>query len=143
MMAITVRQPYAEMICLGAKKSEQRTWPLPAKFRGEWLALHAAAKPDTAANADDWRTLERAGVDPDAELPLGAVVALVRFGPSEEAADAMHAWPVLEVRRVTPMWCRGALGFWRVPEDIAADLERARLAEIGRLTAEFRGPIVE
>lgn len=41
--AISVKQPWAELICLGVKDIENRTWR--TKFRGR-VYIHAPAKPD-------------------------------------------------------------------------------------------------
>jgi len=42
MKTITIKQPYAYLICSGLKDIENRTWP--TKFRGRVL-IHASAKP--------------------------------------------------------------------------------------------------
>lgn len=42
MKAISVKQPWAQLICLGIKPIENRTWP--TKFRGR-VYIHASGKP--------------------------------------------------------------------------------------------------
>lgn len=42
MKAISVKQPWAQLICLGIKPIENRTWP--TKFRGR-VHIHASGKP--------------------------------------------------------------------------------------------------
>lgn len=44
--AISVKQPWAYLICAGIKDIENRTWPLPEKYKGERVFIHASAKPD-------------------------------------------------------------------------------------------------
>ncbi len=123
MQALTVRQPYAWMMLVGLKRNEYRSWPIPSALVGQWVALHAGATP---ADIE----LDGHAALPD-HFPLGAMVGLVRFGASVPALaaptlpDDGHpgsglAWPVLECRSLpVPLPCRGALGFWTVPEPIA------------------------
>ena len=40
--AITVREPYASLLMLGAKRIETRSWPAPASAIGQRIAIHAA-----------------------------------------------------------------------------------------------------
>lgn len=44
--AITVKQPWAYLLCAGIKDVENRTWSLPEKYRGERVFIHASGKPD-------------------------------------------------------------------------------------------------
>jgi activating signal cointegrator 1 len=79
--ALSLTQPYATLVAAGAKQIETRAWTTP--YRGA-LAIHAAkrygrrqaallAEPDFAA------ALAPLGVRTMADLPKGAVVALVRL----------------------------------------------------------------
>lgn len=43
--AITVYQPWASLIAIGAKPFEFRGYPAPAKYVGQRIAIHAAARP--------------------------------------------------------------------------------------------------
>ncbi|MCE5226490.1 MAG: ASCH domain-containing protein [Porphyromonadaceae bacterium] len=45
--AISVRQPWAYLICAGLKDIENRTWKLPEKYKGQRVLIHAGAKPWT------------------------------------------------------------------------------------------------
>lgn len=76
--AITVWQPYADLIVSGIKRYETRSWSPPEQLIGRRLAIHAAKKDPTkgqhAADVADAMTLV-----PESrrhELPLGAVVAV-------------------------------------------------------------------
>src|SRR4051794_38411973 len=77
MKAITLHQPYATLIAIGAKRIETRGWR--TRYRGP-LAIHAARSLSPERRAlcvrEPFRTvLQQAGyTDPD-RLPLGAVVA--------------------------------------------------------------------
>ncbi len=44
--AISIKQPWAYLICAGIKGVENRTWPLPEKYKGERVFIHASGKPD-------------------------------------------------------------------------------------------------
>ena len=46
MKAISIKQPWAYLICAGIKDVENRTWPLPEKYKGERVFIHASGKPD-------------------------------------------------------------------------------------------------
>lgn len=45
-IAISIKQPWAYLICAGIKPIENRTWPLPEKYKGERVFIHASGKPD-------------------------------------------------------------------------------------------------
>lgn len=73
--AITLWQPYAEMVRLGLKKIETRSWRPPAAAVGQPLAIHAAASDHM--NGKHARSLvpARRLIRHDEPLALGAVVA--------------------------------------------------------------------
>lgn len=45
MKVLSVRQPFATLLCMGVKDTENRTWRLPAKMYGERVLIHASAQP--------------------------------------------------------------------------------------------------
>jgi len=125
--ALTVCQPYAELIATGEKPVENRAWA-PA-YRGQ-LLIHAGK---SLAWLDDPR-------DKD-QFVLGAVVAVAtlvaclpkggwstseraRWGRWEPLYDHPHAhgtwcWVLEDVRRVIePIPCRGAQGLWYPGEEV-------------------------
>ena len=61
MKALSLKQPYAELVVSGKKKIELRNWS--TKFRGEFL-VHASKMPDVEA-------MKRFGFN---NLPLGGIV---------------------------------------------------------------------
>ncbi len=74
MKAITLWQPYASLIAVGAKEFETRSWP--TKFRGE-LAIHAAKVekyPPTGVTA----VMKEFGIK-SYEMSYGAVVCIVEM----------------------------------------------------------------
>ena len=46
MKAISVKQPWAYLLCAGIKGIENRTWKLPDKYKGKRVLIHASAKTD-------------------------------------------------------------------------------------------------
>lgn len=41
---ISVRHPWAYLICSGVKDIENRTWKLPEKYKGEMVLIHASTR---------------------------------------------------------------------------------------------------
>jgi len=132
MRALSIRQPWAWAIAYAGKDVENRNWHM--RYRGV-LALHASkniAKSRYEAFARFWKDGLKENRFPDVILPAtealtrGAVIAVA------EAKDCVHesssrwfAGPhglILQNVRVLrePVYCRGALGFFNLPEDIAA-----------------------
>jgi len=112
--ALTICQPYAEMILQGEKTTENRTWP--TLYRGP-LAIHAG-KSRAWLEADDER--ERPGMVFGAIVATATLVGCVRV---EDLTDAQktsdhHAhgpwcWLLADVERLTrPSYCRGFQGLW-------------------------------
>lgn len=113
MKALTICQPYADMIATGEKIIENRTWP--TSYRGP-LAIHAGKSRSWLEEGDE---AER----PD--MAFGAVVATATLSdckrlvdlPDELASrlDANGPWCFIltNVERLPePIPARGAQGFW-------------------------------
>ena len=117
MKAITLTQPWASLVALGAKKIETRSWP--TKYRGP-LAIHAGAGPGSLGwmqmqhlcrNVEPFKsTLAHLLNDrhPADVLPLGAIVATC------ELVDCVQTWP--RWAAVEP-WFTATQGgqYWHVP----------------------------
>jgi activating signal cointegrator 1 len=131
--ALTIWQPWATLIALGAKKFETRGWQ--TSYRGP-IGIHAAKKWDkeTRGHCVLLRAyLEPFGVDPLA-LPRGCMVAvaeLTDIWPTEELRPRLEAsgqhqeialgnyapgrfgWRLQEIRPFPePIPVRGAQGLW-------------------------------
>ncbi len=65
---ISLHQPWASFIAVGAKPFETRDWAPPKWLIGKRIAIHAAKKP---VNADDREWARRHGCN---DIPFGAVV---------------------------------------------------------------------
>lgn len=133
MKALSLTQPWASLVAIGAKHVETRSWQTP--FRGP-LAIHAAKvfppyARDFAEEILPYRSLFVHGLRAR-DLPLGAIVATCRlvgcvrtelmWDISEQEREfgdyspGRWAW-VLEdiVRLPEPIPARGALGLWYWP----------------------------
>lgn len=151
MKALSLSQPYATLISLGAKVVESRDWG--TGWRG-LLAIHASKRMPPEAKAfatydlSARSVLDEHGYGITRALPLGAIVAVVRLvdvrGTGSDASrpapwiarlsDQERAFGNYGPRRfgwfledVIPMAaaipCQGSLGLWEIPADVAAQIE--------------------
>ena len=117
MKALSLKQPFAELILQGRKKIELRKWN--TKFRGEFL-IHASKNPDE-------RSMKAFGFD---SLPLGCIVGKAtltevksyknseEFNKDKNLHLASEEWGsygfiLSNVQRMKPIPCKGRLGFWK------------------------------
>lgn len=148
MRALTVKQPWAWAIMHG-KRVENRVWQRP--FRGT-LAIHAGKGWDF--DGEDSPLVQRAWrnagndllhLDPkDLQMAMGGVIAVAdlvdicsasagshlpaRCDCGPWAARGQYHWQLANVRPLAePVPCKGALGLWRLPEDVEAAV-RGQLA---------------
>jgi len=145
MKAITLWQPWAGLVAIGAKSVETRSWW--TGHRG-LLAIHAGAAlrlahRDLCAEEPFRAALRRAGLTDPRALPLGGVIAvcelvdcsLIRRGPeaflgssermvrpsAQELAfgdwtPGRYAWCLANVRALPrPIPARGRQGLWEWP----------------------------
>lgn len=142
MKALTVRQPYADAIAHGAKPVENRTKPLPPKYVGVPILLHAAKELHvtriTAVDLAEFTGVRIA----DWTDTRSAILAQIRFRGSHRAADDIWCckpwgqvttriqpevwhWEIDQVNLLAaPVPATGALGFWNVPADVLAAVQR-------------------
>lgn len=116
MKALSLKQPYAELILQGKKTIELRKWN--TKFRGEFL-IHASKSVDIKA-------MKKFGFT---SLPQGGIVGKVtlldvkHYSSSEEhrkdqhlhlaSSDwGNHGFVLTNVQRTSFIECKGALNFW-------------------------------
>ena len=138
MKALTLPQPWASLIALGAKSVETRVWP--TSYRGP-LAIHAGKSYPKEARAfavehpawDALRPLWLDGSYQVGDLPTGAVVA---------TAELIAVLPVLrfgaEARKahleISP---RGELQYWPLSEETRRLMQRCPLGTWETAFAEF------
>lgn len=132
--ALTLWQPWASLIFCGVKEHETRSWPIPDRFYGRRIAIHASAtlpaarhvRPELAELCvrefgSAWRT----------SMPYGAVLGtcvLSGHVPTDQLRDHVHnddltagiwddgrwAWILSTVAPLpAPVPAMGAQGFWR------------------------------
>lgn len=152
MRALTLWQPWATLIAIGAKRIETRSWRTP--YRGP-LAIHAGAtrlRPAEILDLFEGDTrfvdaLLEAGMPGNfsvRDFPRGEILAvanLVRIQSTEVARasvltkprelafgdyrDGRWAW---ELDAITPLRnpvpCTGARGLWRVPYSVLCEVEK-------------------
>lgn len=96
--ALTLHQPWATLIAIGAKTIETRSWPPPRTVRpGDRLAIHAGKHVADWMN-EEWEQRVRAllGSDWRVSVPRGAVVAvatLAAWGVTENRGRPWSAVP--------------------------------------------------
>lgn len=126
MKALSLRQPWATLVAIGAKKIETRSWR--TGYRGP-LAIHASATfGPTETHLCDGEPFHCALLS-IGSMPLGAVVAIVDLVDVEAITAAntpqepersfgdygpgRWAWRLENVRRLAPaIAVRGHLGLW-------------------------------
>lgn len=134
MKALAVRQPFAWALLAGHKPVENREWPTSVRGR---VLLHASkgCTKREYGDAAEWIYVACGVVVPEIEeLPRGCIVGAVTIVDCVEA----HPSPwfvgpygfVVEkpVALAEPIPCKGMLGFFRVPDDVAAAVKAGRVA---------------
>lgn len=125
--AITIRQPWAWAIVNGEKPVENRTQPLPRKFLGEIVAIHAGNFRFDDDDVEAASRLSQRLID-STSLTTGAVVGFARLVGSIRRRSELktekdrkwfhgpHGWLLEDVVLLAePVRCNGQLGFWRLP----------------------------
>ena len=136
MKAISLTQPWATLVAIGAKRYETRSWK--TEFRGRLLIHAAKGFPRWARECCDEplfrEALAEAGYSRWQSLPVGYILGSVGVldcmsTESVEVDDrerefgdygpARWAWQLDQPRKLTiPYSCVGALGLWNVPPDV-------------------------
>lgn len=133
MKAISLWQPWATAVAIGAKKIETRSWWTP--YRGR-LAVHAA-KRDTPELREFFSLkvcdpFRQAGFARFEQLPFGAIIATCRLVECLRSTDVdyltdqeralgdyspgRYAWIFEDIEPLEkPVYCRGYQGFFEWP----------------------------
>ena len=128
MKALTIRQPWAAAITHGTKRTENRSWPAPAKHIGATILIHAAASEDRTLrqSQDAPPELTRGvGIWPDTRSAIVAVATLTGCHFDQGAGcctpwgmDGYFHWTLDDVTALPkPVPAKGALGFWTPTAD--------------------------
>jgi hypothetical protein len=139
--ALSLSRPWSDAILRLNKRLENRS--VRTSFRGRFL-LHSAKSFDDEGD----RYIVKLGFNPQA-CPIGAIVGEAeicgcmhveewrRFNTCEECQSGQDVWAfgpfVYTLDSVIaypePIFCRGALGFWRVPVEVVAAINSMREAK--------------
>ena len=150
MKALSLTQPWATLVAIGAKHVETRSWSV--SYRGP-IAIHASKGfPREAIECcfvSPFNTaLKAGGINVPNDLPRGAIVAVatlrgcypttnfsasntsdghLRISENELAfgdySPGRYGWAFVNIRKLAePIQCRGALGLWDVPFDVIAQV---------------------
>ncbi len=147
MRALSIRQPWAFSIVSGTKRIENRGWN--SHHRGHFL-IHAS-KGLTGVELEGWADMIvgediswpglRGRIWRKSDFDLGGIVGVARLDRVVQSADDLPAdqrpwffgpygFVLADVRPIAPMIpCKGALGFFAVPDDILA-LAQMRVAPL-------------
>lgn len=137
MKALTIKEPFLWAILNAGKGIENRDWPLPAWMLDKTIALHASKH----VSRDEYER-SRMLIEEISGLraPEYVIARARRFGFVHGTArvvgqvtESDDAWFfgdygfLLDDRRTiaTPIYCKGALGFWDVPAEIERRLKAA------------------
>lgn len=131
MKALTLSQPWAELVAAGRKQYETRSWR--TSYRGP-IAIHAGREGSGGMNPTVLAAhLRRFDLSRE-ELAFGAVIAIAKIADCERTSDVADsiseeeraagdfregrfAWRLEEVQRLrVPVLMRGSLGLWTLPD---------------------------
>src|SRR5262245_2077992 len=104
MRALSVRQPWAELIARGKKKIEYRTWKVD--FRGDLLIVASASRKDDECEAK--------GLDPES-VAYGAAVCVAELA-NVTGSEGDYRWHLRNPRRVAPVPLKGYAAIYNVDD---------------------------
>ncbi|HRG94681.1 MAG TPA: ASCH domain-containing protein [Polyangiaceae bacterium] len=111
MRALSVKQPWAELIALGKKKIEFRTWQ--RDFRGDLLIVASKSRQDDEC--------EEEGLDPT-RLVYGAAICVVDFW-KVTGSDGDYEWHLRAPRRVEPFAVKGYASIYNVDDALIREVD--------------------
>jgi len=106
MKALTIRQPWADLILAGVKTREYRSWRVD--YRGA-LLIHAAKRKEPFADVP--RSTPRGGF-------VGVVDLVNIFVTDEIDPGKRYAWALANPRRIPFVAAKGRLGLFDPPEEL-------------------------
>ena len=126
MKALSVRQPWAWLICAGHKDVENRVWRTDYR---EPLLIHASRTYDKMGELWVRKTFPHISIP---SLDLGCIIgrvnltSCVKSFSSPWAEEGLWHWVLTDpVLFKHPIPCRGHLGLWTPPDDILAVVEKS------------------
>ncbi|MFF6844638.1 hypothetical protein ACFY8X_38610 [Streptomyces tanashiensis] len=127
MRALTIRQPYADAIVWGTKRTENRSRPIPAAHLGTTILIHAAKAPHASGVvASDFTN----ATWPDTR---SAIIGTAVLDSCHQATDDCCTpwgvvghwhWQLRDCRPLLrPVPAAGALGLWAPSHDVLYDVQ--------------------
>lgn len=127
MRALTIHQPWADAIVYGGKWAENRTYPLPSKYAGSRILIHAGQTYDPTARY----LLDLSGLSwtdwPDERGAIIGVATITGSHPEQRhccapwGAIGAHHWDTSLVDELPdPVPARGQRRLWTPPPDVMA-----------------------
>lgn len=120
MKAFSIKQPWLDAILYGGKDPENRSWPIPARYLGVRVLLHASAPLDRHAvlpdgvDTSDWPGVRGAilGAATFVACHLDDGSCCARWGQRSGVKPVHHWQPADVIRLDGPVPAKGALQFW-------------------------------
>jgi hypothetical protein len=96
MKLLTIKQPWASLICLGIKDVENRTWRQNSLIGEKILIMSSKKEEDMSIVKQEWHTeysrLVSNGIIPSLkELPKGVILGYVKVVDIKEKSDSLWA----------------------------------------------------
>jgi hypothetical protein len=143
MKALSIRQPWAWLIVNGYKTIENRTWP--TKFRGRVL-IHASKgmTHDEYDDVEDYLMFSESTAIQAIRLPAftaldrGGIVGVATITDCIPSARRYSSWhmedqfgfEMCDAKPIPFVECKGALGFFNVPSEVAETLRTWHAKEV-------------
>lgn len=112
MKTLSVKQPWAYLLCSGIKDIENRTWKLPEKYKGERVLIHASAQYElfSSLSQEQVELLKSKGIDKKYLIDKGryftsAVIGSVRF--VDCMINHQSIWAEKSMKNLCPLCGRG------------------------------------
>lgn len=151
--ALTLWRPWDEPVACGAKPVENRSWSPPKAIVGQVIAIHAGKTHDHDARGfiidRGYHLLSLAESNRRAGAIVGVTRIVAAFTEGDLKFDTVDrfkgnelyverrtrvlespwffgpwGWLLEDAIAIDPVPCKGAMGLWRVPPDVAAEVLR-------------------
>jgi len=131
--ALSIKQYWLHAILNFGKDIENRIWKPPPWIIGARIALHASKMADPGSAGEIKRIAKLSSKKMlEIDAPLGAILATARVEGFCTQSDSRwfagpYGWILKDVYVLQePYPCKGALGLWDVPQEIARDIRIGR-----------------
>lgn len=130
MKTLSIKQPWAYLICAGIKDIENRTWKCPQKYIGQRVLIHTGVKPDirlldlSLCTKEQWDELTEKKIRyiVDKKMPTSAIIGSVEI--VDCAINHPSIWaektPYAHLEKLT-IECQKPIYNWVVADPILFD----------------------